>query len=402
MIKLGIERLIDETKLQDQIKDRKVALVAHPASVTKGLEHSMMALKKHTSLKLVSAFGPQHGMRGEKQDNMIESDDYVDPDFKIPVFSLYGQYRRPTAEMLESADVFLFDLQDVGCRIYTFLTTLFYFIEELNKYPNKELWVLDRPNPAGRPVEGQKLDMKYASFVGGAPIPMRHGLTLGEAALWYKDLINSSCELRVIEMQNYNIDMGPGFGWPMESRAWVNPSPNMPKLGTARSYAGTVLIEGTYLSEGRGTTVPLEVIGAAGLNIEKIMSNMEVMHADVFRGVGVRSGFFEPTFHKFSGQLCSALYLHAEEPLYNHEEYKPYRLVCCFLKALRQVHPEFNIFKEPPYEYETVKKPFDILSGDEFIRTWVDNPRSTFDQLDAYLAKDEEAWLTERKKFLLY
>ncbi len=401
MIKLGIERLLDETKLQDQIQDRKVALVAHPASVTRTLEHSMLALKKRTSLNLVSAFGPQHGLRGEKQDNMIESDDYVDPDLRIPVYSLYGEHRRPTVQMLESADVFLFDLQDVGCRIYTFLTTLFYFIEELNKYPDKELWVLDRPNPAGRPVEGQKLDMNYASFVGAAPIPMRHGLTLGEAALWYKDLIQSKCHLQVIAMEDYDMDRPLGFGWPLD-RVWVNPSPNMPKLGTARSYAGTVLIEGTHLSEGRGTTVPLEVIGAANLNIETIMSQMEAMNPDVFRGVGVRPGFFEPTFHKFSGQLCSALYLHAEEPLYNHEEYKPYRLVCCFLKALRQTHPDFNIFKEPPYEYETVKKPFDILSGDEFIRTWVNDTRSTFEQLEQSLSKDENAWVEERKKYLLY
>ena len=159
MIKLGIERLIEDSKLQDQIKDRAVSLVAHPASVTRNLEHSMMALKKRTGLRLTSAFGPQHGLRGEKQDNMIESDDFIDPDLNIPVFSLYGQFRRPTEEMLASADVFLFDLQDVGCRIYTFLTTLFYFIEDLSKYPNKELWVLDRPNPAGRPIEGQKLDI---------------------------------------------------------------------------------------------------------------------------------------------------------------------------------------------------------------------------------------------------
>lgn len=402
MIKLGIERLIEDSKLQDQIKDRAVSLVAHPASVTRNLEHSMMALKKRTGLRLTSAFGPQHGLRGEKQDNMIESDDFIDPDLNIPVFSLYGQFRRPTEEMLASADVFLFDLQDVGCRIYTFLTTLFYFIEDLSKYPNKELWVLDRPNPAGRPIEGQKLDMNFKSFVGAAPIPMRHGLTLGEAALWYKDLIGSKCILKVVEMENYNIDMGPWFGWPMQDRAWVNPSPNMPKLGTARSYAGTVLIEGTHLSEGRGTTVPLEVIGGAGLNIEVIMKQMEAMNADVFKGVGVRSGFFEPTFHKFKGELCSALYLHAEDPLYNHDVYRPYRLVCCFLKALRQTHPDFNIFKEPPYEYETVKKPFDILSGDEFIRHWVNDPRSNYAALDAYLLKDEKAWVSEREKFLLY
>lgn len=261
---------------------------------------------------------------------------------------------------------------------------------------------MDRPNPAGRPIEGQKLDMNFASFVGAAPIPMRHGLTLGEAALWYKDLIKSNCNLKIVEMENYNIDMGPGYGWPMSDRAWVNPSPNMPKLGTARSYAGTVLIEGTHLSEGRGTTVPLEVIGGAGLNIDKIMVQMEALNADVFRGVGARAGFFEPTFHKFSGRLCSALYLHAEEPLYSHEQYRPYRLVCCFLKALRQTHPDFNIFKEPPYEYETVKKPFDILSGDEFIRKWVEDSRSTFSGLDEYLSKDEKDWEQERKTYLLY
>ncbi len=250
----GIEALLENQKLLASLKGRKVGLVAHPASVTQDLHHSLDALLAKR-ISIAAAFGPQHGLRGEKQDNMIESDDYVDPIHNIPVWSLYGSVRRPTAEMLAPLDVILFDLQDVGCRIYTFLTTLIYLLQDLAQFPNKELWILDRPNPVGRPVEGNLLDMDFATFVGAAPVPMRHGLTLGEMALLLVKDFALPTQVKVIPMIGYVPEEGPNFGWPT-GVSWVNPSPNMPRLSCARLYAGTVLIEGTSLSEGRGTTIP--------------------------------------------------------------------------------------------------------------------------------------------------
>ena len=234
MIKLGIDQLISQSEIKKRLFEKRIGLVAHPASINKTGIHSIDILKSDKKLNITCAFGPQHGMRGEKQDNMIESEDYIDPVHKIPVFSLYGEFRRPTAKMLDHCDVVIFDLQDVGCRIYTFLTTLFYVLEECS-LSGKEVWVLDRPNPAGRAIEGLMLDSNYFSFVGAATLPMRHGLTLGEAANWYVKHKKISVELNVVKMEAYNMNSSPTFGWDSDL-LWVNPSPNMPKLSTVRNY----------------------------------------------------------------------------------------------------------------------------------------------------------------------
>jgi len=246
-MKLGIERLLDEPALRKPLLGRRVALLAHPASVTRELTHSLDALAALPALRLSAAFGPQHGLRGDKQYNMVESADFVDPVHRIPVFSLYGSVRRPTAAMMDTFDVLLVDLQDLGCRIYTFITTLRYVLEEAAK-ARKAVWVLDRPNPAGRPVEGLTLRPGWESFVGAGALPMRHGLTMGELARWFVTALRLNVEYEVIPMQGWQPEEAPGFGWPLYERSWVNPSPNAPNLWMARCYAGTVMLEGTTLS----------------------------------------------------------------------------------------------------------------------------------------------------------
>ncbi|MGE0764336.1 MAG: exo-beta-N-acetylmuramidase NamZ domain-containing protein [Bdellovibrionales bacterium] len=400
-IQLGLDRLLREREWKERLKGKRVALLAHPASVTESLEHSLDALMG-VGVKIACAFGPQHGMRGEKQDNMIESADYHDPVHKIPVYSLYGEVRRPTAKMLDCFDVLLIDLQDVGCRIYTFLTTLFYVLQDCAKAGGKEVWVLERPNPAGRPIEGNKLDMKFASFVGAAPVPMRHGLTLGEAALWFRDHAKLNVELQVVEMRNYSPELEPGYGWPGSELAWVNPSPNMPRLSTARQYAGTVLIEGTRLSEARGTTRPLEMFGAPGLDMIAILKTMHEQYEPWLRGCKLRPAFYEPTFHKFKGQLVNALQIHVDGTFYDHERFTPYRLVCAFLKSVHQHAPDFDLWLPPPYEYEREKMPIDILSGNSRLREWVAEDDATAADFDKFLSPDESAWAQERHKYLLY
>lgn len=399
-MKLGIEVLQNQPHLLNQLKGRRVALLAHPASVDRDLNHTSDLLVS-SGISLVSLFGPQHGMRGEKQDNMIESDDYLDSQLKIPVFSLYGRVRRPTKEMLETFDVLLVDLQDVGCRIYTFLTTLFYVMEECARY-GKSVWVLDRPNPAGRPIEGTILNMNFASFVGAAPVPMRHGLTLGEAGSWYKKLKKLDLDFRVIEMEGYNPQSGVGQGWPWNELTWVNPSPNMSRLNCARAYAGTVLIEGTWISEGRGTTVPLEVVGTPWMGAHKTLKEMERLAPKWLEGCRLRPLFFEPTFHKFQGKLCAGIQLHCDGPYYSHEKFKPYRIVALMLKILRKEHKNEKIWREPPYEYEDKLLPIDILSGDSRLREWVEDSSASISDFEHLCAQDEKSWEKESREFYLY
>ena len=305
-MKFGIDRLLDEPSLRKPLVGRRVALLAHPASVTRDLVHSLDALAALTDIKVVAAFGPQHGLRGDKQDNMVESPDFNDPIHDIPVFSLYGEVRRPTAAMMDSFDVLLVDLQDVGCRIYTFVTTLRYVLEAAAEH-RKAIWILDRPNPAGRPVEGLRLRPGWESFVGAGPLPMRHGLTLGELTRWFIQTLQLDVEYKVITMEGWQIPSAPGYGWPLGERTWVNPSPNAANLWMARCYAGTVMLEGTTLSEGRGTTRPLELFGAPDLVPHTLLAKMESLAPHWLSGCRLRACWFEPTFHKHVGKLCAGL-----------------------------------------------------------------------------------------------
>jgi len=400
-MKFGIDRLISESVLTRPLAGRRVALLAHPASVTKDLTHSLDAIAALPHVKLVAAFGPQHGLRGDKQDNMVESDDYHDPVLGIPVFSLYGKVRRPTPAMMDTFDVLLVDLQDVGCRIYTFLTTLRYVLEE-GARSGRSVWILDRPNAAGRPVEGLSLRAGWESFVGAGALPMRHGLTLGELAHWFVRSLKLNVDCQVIEMQDWQPEAAPGHGWPIGERAWINPSPNAANLSMARAYAGTVLLEGTTLSEGRGTTRPLELFGAPDLDPGQLLKQMRALAPQWLRGCHLRPCWFEPTFHKHTGKLCAGIQIHVDDPAYDHEGFRPWRLMALGFKALRRLRPDYEIWRDFPYEYEQGRLAIDVINGSELLRQWVDDSNATPADLDALTMTDEKAWDEEREPFLLY
>ena len=400
-MKLGIERLLESADLRAPLKGRRVALLAHPASVTRDLEHSLDALAALPDITLSAAFGPQHGLRGDKQDNMVESPDYVDPRHGIPVFSLYGEVRRPTDAMMASFDVLLVDLQDLGCRIYTFITTLRYVLEAAAHH-GKAVWVLDRPNPAGRPIEGLTLQTGWESFVGAGPMPMRHGMTMGELGQWFIAQQQLQLDYRVVAMEDWQPDQGPGFGWPVE-RSWVNPSPNAANLSMARAYAGTVMLEGTTWSEGRGTTRPLELFGAPDLDVPRLLADMRRLAPDWLQGCVLRECHFEPTFHKHVGRLCSGIQIHVEDlQHYRHENFKPWRLQALAFKALRLQAPEYPLWRDFPYEYEQGRWAIDLINGGPTLREWVDDPTATPADLDAAACADEAAWEQARSPFLLY
>jgi uncharacterized protein YbbC (DUF1343 family) len=401
-MKFGIERLLEDASLRAPLKGKRVALVAHPASVTRDLTHSFDALMACEDIRITAVFGPQHGMRGEKQDNMVESADYTDPLHGVPVFSLYGEVRRPTGQMLSTFDVVLIDLQDLGCRIYTFITTLLYMLEAAAEH-GKEVWVLDRPNPAGRPIEGLTLRAGWESFVGAGPMPMRHGLTLGELGRWFIDHFKLNVPYRVIEMEGYAPDAAPGYGWPIGERTWVNPSPNAPNLWMARAYAGTVMLEGATLSEGRGTTRPLELFGAPDINGRDVIAEMQALAPHWLDGCKLRDCYFEPTFHKHVKQLCSGVQIHVEDPThYNHTAFKPWRVQALGFKAIRRLYPSYDLWRDFPYEYAFGKLPIDVINGSPLLREWVDDPSAGAGDLDAITLPDEQAWAAERTKHLIY
>ena len=404
MIKFGIDRLLAEPALREELAGKRVALVAHPASVTAGLEHSLDALIAAGDINITAAFGPQHGLKGDKQDNMVESPDFTDPVYNIPVFSLYGEVRRPTGQMMSTFDVVLVDLQDLGCRIYTFITTLLYILEEAAAH-GKAVWVLDRPNPAGRPIEGLTLQQGWESFVGAGPIPMRHGLTLGELGHWFIDHFKLDVDYRVIEMQGYDPDEAPGFGWPLDQRIWINPSPNAANLNMARAYAGTVMLEGATLSEGRGTTRPLELFGAPDIDARAVMTEMERLAPKWLRGCKLREIWFEPTFHKHVGKMCHGVHIHAEGGFYHHSDFKPWRLQALAFKAIRRLYPDYPIWRGTDFKYEYTNDvlAIDVINGGPLLREWVEDAAAMPSDLDALAKADEERWEEEeRRRYLLY
>ncbi len=400
-MKFGIDRLMADSKLRRPLAGRRLGLLAHPASVTADLTHSLDALAALPRLRVSAAFGPQHGLRGDKQDNMIESDDFRDPVHNVPVFSLYGRVRRPTAAMMDSFDVLLVDLQDVGCRVYTFITTLRYLLEDCASH-GKAVWILDRPNPAGRPIEGLLLEPGWESFVGAAALPMRHGMTMGELARWFVATLKLDVELRVIEMQGWRPDAAPGYGWPHPERSWVNPSPNAPNLSMVRCYAGTVMIEGTTLSEGRGTTRPLEMLGAPELNARALLRWLAGFAPHWLSGCTLRDCWFEPTFQKHVGRLCNGIQVHVDARNYQHESFRPWRLVAALLKGIRQLHPDLLLWRDFPYEYEHARLAFDLINGGPRLREWIEEPHSSAADLDAMAAPAEAAWHEARSQVSIY
>ena len=365
--------------------------MGHAASVTQSMSSTLSFLLDHTEINVTALFSPQHGLTGTKQANMVTHEDSVLKG--LSVFSLYSEKtRRFTPQMLSTFDILLVDLQDTGCRVYTYLTTLFYALEDCEE---KTIIVLDRPNPLGRKVEGSSLNLQFTSFVGAAPLPISHGLTLGEAAQWLKNHKNLKTDLMVVPMKDHSPD-GP---WLLP---WIQPSPNMTGLSTAQCYPGTVLLEGTNISEGRGTTFPMEVFGAPDLPAEKIKKRMEETGAEFLTGCALRPHEFEPVFDKFTGETCRGFQIHLHPAWAVKGPFRPYRLISLFLKCLHEIQEDFEWKNPPPYEYEFEKWPIDILSGCDRLRKWIENTNSSVKEWDEWLTEEETQWQKEREPFLLY
>jgi len=397
----GIDHLLADPALRAPLAGQRVALLAHPASVTADLTHSLDALVA-AGVNVTAVFGPQHGVRGDLQDNMMESPDFTDPVHGVPCFSLYGEVRRPTGQSMHTFDVVLIDLQDLGCRIYTYVTTLLYMLEAAAQH-GKAVWVLDRPNPAGRPVEGTLLRPGWESFVGAAPMVMRHGLTMGEMGRWFIRHFNLDVDYRVIEMEGWAPAVSPGHGWPSD-RVWINPSPNAANVNMARAYAGTVMVEGATLSEGRGTTRPLEIFGAPDIDAKAVIAEMYRLAPHWLRGCKLRDIWFQPTFHKHVGLLNSGVHIHAEGPWYDDAAFQPWRVQALGFKAIRALYPDYPIWRGTDFKYEYTDDvlAIDVINGGPDLRQWVDDAGAVAGDLDALAQPDEAAWRDEISDLLLY
>jgi uncharacterized protein YbbC (DUF1343 family) len=375
---------------RDLIRAARVGAVVHPASVLPDLRHTADALAECRDFTLVSLLGPQHGARGEKQDNMVESEFYRDPDIGLPVHSLYGESRRPTEEMLEDIEVLLFDLQDVGTRVYTFIYTMAYCMEACARY-GKRMIVLDRPNPVnGRMVQGNLLNPEFKSFVGLYPIPMRHGMTTGELALLFNTEFGIHCDLTVVEMDGWRRD----YWFDQTGLPWIQPSPNLPALDSAIVYPGTVLVEGTCLSEGRGTTRPFELIGAPFIESRKYAAHLNTLNLP---GVWFRPAYFQPTFQKWAGIMCGGVQIHVRD----REIFEPYLTGIAVISAARALYPESFKWRNPPYEYEYEKLPIEILCGGKTIPELISRGASPHEIRQSWQF-DVAAFMRQRAPYLLY
>jgi uncharacterized protein YbbC (DUF1343 family) len=336
-----------------KLRGARLGALLHPASVSAGLEHASNILGKHNKdlFRLAALFGPQHGFLGQTQDNMIEWKDYEHPQLHIPVYSLYGEHREPTPDMLQAIDVLLIDLQDVGARYYTFIWTMYLCLGACQR-AGVQVVVLDRPNPISGATEGPILDPAYRSFVGLHPIQVRHGRTIGELACQFRDEAFRDCALTVLPMQNWERKMWfDDTGLP-----WVMPSPNMPSLATATVYPGMCLLEGTNISEGRGTTRPFEIFGAPFIDPENLCRDLNGMNLP---GVFFRENYFQPTFHKFAGEICGGAQLHVTD----RSAFQPFRAGVEVIRRIRHLYLDHFQWKQPPYEYEWKRLPIEVLIG---------------------------------------
>lgn len=367
-VRPGLQCLLDGAG--SHLRGAALGLIVHPASVTPGLEHSVDALMD-AGFRLEALFGPQHGARGEKQDNMIESEHYTDPVTGLPVHSLYSEVRKPTPRMLDGLDVVLFDLQDVGVRVYTFVWTMALAMEACGE-AGVRFAVLDRPNPVGGAVrEGPVLRSGFESFVGLHPVPLRHGLTCGELARWLKAERDIRCELEVITCDGWRRSMR----WADTGLPWVLPSPNLPTPESCSVYPGMVLAEGTNLSEGRGTTRPFELFGAPWLDGRQLT---RMASGDLGEGAVLRPCSFEPTFQKHAGRICHGAQIHVTDA----DAFRPVRAAVAILRACRALAPDELTWRGPPYEYEEELTPIDILWGNDGLRKGIDAGRSVDEILE--------------------
>jgi uncharacterized protein YbbC (DUF1343 family) len=356
MVITGLESILNE--FPAKLKGKRIGILCHAASITKDFDHISDIFYQMKNCKLTALFGPQHGLHGQTQDNMIEWQSQKHPVYNIPLYSLYGNHRKPTTEMLNGIDVLLIDLQDVVARLYTYIWTVKLCMEACTEAAIS-VWILDRPNPIGRlPFDGPVLKKEYYTFVGGASIPLCHRMTIGEMALWIKEKYYRDCDLNVVRMKNWSRSLlFSGTGLP-----WVLPSPNIPTVQTALVYPGTVLIEALNLSEGRGTTIPFELFGAPFIDPEKLKKNLGNRQIE---GCVFRTHDFIPTFHKFSGELCYGLQIHITDI----DRFKPVGTALEIFDAIIETSlPDALKFRMPPYEYEHKLMPFDILSGDSGMR----------------------------------
>jgi len=371
-----------------EFKGARVGILSHQASVNSRLRH-VISLLHERKIRITALFAPEHGLWGTAQDQIpIDSTD--EPGLNVPIFSLYGNQRAPSAEMLQGIDVLLCDLQDVGSRYYTFIWTMALVMQACARH-HKKFIVLDRPNPInGIQMEGPILDLNFASFVGLYPVPVRHGLTIGEIALWLNDRFTLGADLEVVRMKGWKRRMFfEETGLP-----WVLPSPNMPTVDTAVVYPGGCLIEGTNMSEGRGTTRPFEIVGAPFVNPEQLAG---FLNREELPGVTFRSCRFEPTFHKFQGQSCGGVQMHVQD----RKLLKPFLTTLTLIQRCFDLYQPRFAWRSPPYEYETEKLPFDILCGTDMIRKTIESGRPVRD-LEPEWQADVTAFTRERKPFLLY
>ncbi len=380
-----------EKKWPHSLNGARIGLLLHPASVNRQLHHAVHLFLHSKKMELIALFGPQHGIRGETQDNMVEWDGFRDKITGLPVFSLYGETRKPDTAMLKDIEVFVIDLQDIGSRYYTFIWTMDICMEACLEM-KKSLVILDRPNPiGGYMTEGPILNSKYSSFVGQRPLPVRHGMTIGEIGSYFHSEYHPSLDCYVIPMQ----------GWKRKTwfdqtgLPWVMPSPNIPTLNTAIVYPGMCLLEGTNISEGRGTTRPFEIFGAPFIDPEMLVSRLNSYQLS---GVIFRPMYFQPTFQKYADKLCGGAQIHVS----NREQFKPFKTGVAVLKVIRDLYPHHFSWKQPPYEYELKKMPIDVLAGTDRLRRDIEN--------DVPLNRMEEWWQEEcnqfdknmRRKYLLY
>ncbi len=387
-VRPGIEVLLDKRK--NLIRGARIGVVVHPASILPDFQHTADALFAGNESHLVSLFGPQHGARGEKQDNMIESEFYSDPDTGLPVHSLYGQTRRPTEEMMKDLDILIFDLQDAGTRVYTFISTMACCMEACATY-GKQMILLDRPNPInGRQVEGNLLNADYRSFVGLFPIPMRHGMTIGELALLFNSEFGLRCSLTVIPMEGWQRDKW----FDQTGLPWVQPSPNLPTPDSAVVYPGMVLVEGTCLSEGRGTTRPFELVGAPFIRSRQYAESLNALGLP---GVQFRPAYFQPTFQKWAGRMCGGIQIHVRD----RESFEPYLTGIAVISTAQALYPESFEWRMPPYEYELEKLPIEILCGGAEIPNMI-RRQTPLDRVRQSWQSDVSGFLRQRQSYLMY
>ncbi|MBS1791613.1 MAG: DUF1343 domain-containing protein [Acidobacteria bacterium] len=387
-IALGIEVLTGEHA--QSLSGARVGLICHPASIDHDFRHSADLLSQHPDINLTALFGPQHGIRGETQDNMIEWEGFRDGRTGVMAYSLYGEVRKPTTQMLSEVDVLVFDVQDVGTRVYTFIYTMALAMQSAREF-GKRFIVCDRPNPiGGQGIEGNILESGHESFVGMYPIPMRHGMTVGELARMFNEEFGIGCDLEIIPMQGYNRE----YWFDDTDARWVIPSPNIPTLDTAVVYPGMVLVEGTKFSEGRGTTRPFEITGAPYASAYELA---EHLNQQALPGAHFRPHSFKPTFQKHVAQLCHGAQLHVTD----RQTLKPVITGVALIKAMHDLYPEGFKWQTPPYEYVYDRLPFDVIAGTTKLREQIESGASLEDIAASWKAGEED-FANRRNPYLLY